>query len=184
MDGSKRSTKANAFFTGFGKNKRIVLYDTLISQHTESEIISILGHEIGHYKLKHMVQNQFLVILHTGILFYLLSLFLNQKGLFTAFYMDHMSIYAGLVFFGILYTPIEFFLNIAFYWFSRHNETQADRFAVRTTKTPEALIQAFKKLSVHNLTFPTAHPFYVLFNFSHPPLLKRIHDIQLFSANL
>lgn len=184
MDGSKRSTKANAFFTGFGKNKRIVLYDTLISQHSESEIVSILGHEIGHYKLKHMIQTQILMILHTGILFYLLSLFLTKKELFEAFYMEKMSLYAGLLIFGVLYTPIEFFLNILLNWISRHNETQADQFAVQTTRTPEALIQALKKLSARNLTFPTAHPFYVLLNFSHPPMLKRIQQLQLFSKKL
>lgn len=184
MDGSKRSTKTNAFFTGFGKHKRIVLYDTLLSQHSESEIISILGHEIGHYKLKHIVQKQIIVILHNGILFFFLSLFLTRKELFDAFYMDYLSIYAGLLFFGLLYAPVDFFLNIGFHWISRHHESQADRFAVKTTQTPEALIQAFKKLSTQNLAFPTAHPLYVLLNFSHPPMLKRIQDIQLLAKNI
>jgi STE24 endopeptidase len=178
MDGSKRSAKSNAFFTGFGANKRIALFDTLIDKHTTSEMVAILAHEIGHYKKRHILQGTVISILHTGILFFLLSLFLDSSGLFQAFYMEEMSIYAGFLFFGLLYTPIELVLSIIMQAFSRKKEYEADRFAANTIDAPVNLIDALKKLTATNLSNLTPHPFYVFLNYSHPPLLKRIIAVQ------
>lgn len=178
MDGSRRSTKSNAFFTGFGKNKRIALFDTLIEKHSVRELVAVLAHEIGHYKKKHIIQGLVISIVHTGVMFYLLSIFISHEGLFEAFYMQEMSIYAGLVFFGLLYAPIEFILSIVLQMFSRKNEYEADRFAAETTDDPESMIEALKKLSVHNLSNLTPHPLYVFFNYSHPPILQRIRALR------
>lgn len=178
MDGSKRSSKSNAFFTGFGSNKRIVLFDTLIAQHTAPEMVAVLAHEVGHYKRKHILQGTIISIVHTGVLFYLLSLFLSNQGLYQAFYMNQEPIYAGLLFFGLLYTPIELILSIAMQMVSRKHEYEADRFAAETIGEPLSLIDALKKLSATNLSNLTPHPFYVFLNYSHPPLLQRIRAIQ------
>lgn len=178
IDGSKRTTKSNAFFTGFGKNKRIALYDTLVEKHTEEEILVILAHEIGHYKKKHILIGMFISIVHTGILFFLLSLFLKSLGLYQAFYMQNIPIYAGLIFFGLLYSPIELLLSIIMNIKSRKNEFQADRFAVTTTKLYEDMINALKKLSLNNLSNLTPHKFYVFLNYSHPTVLERIRAIK------
>ena len=178
MDGSKRSGKSNAFFTGFGKNKRIVLFDTLIQQHTVQELVAVLAHEMGHYKKKHILQGMLLGILQTGIMFFLLSLIISYQGLFEAFYMKHVSVYAGLIFFGMLFAPIDFFVGILMQVRSRANEYQADRFSAETTKDPQAMIHALKKLSVHNLSNLLPHPFYVFLNYSHPPVLQRIETIE------
>jgi len=178
MDGSKRSTKSNAFFTGFGKNKRIALFDTLIQKHTVEELVSILAHEIGHYKKKHIRQSMLIGFVHTGILFYLLSVFVNHQGLFDAFYMQHVSVYAGLLFFGMLYTPLEMILSIFLNIFSRRNELQADHYAGETTQGWQDMISALKKLSMDNLSNLTPHPFYVFLNYSHPPVLERIKKLS------
>jgi STE24 endopeptidase len=174
IDGSRRSAKSNAFFTGFGKNKRIALYDTLMDQHTTEELVAILAHEIGHYKKKHVIRRLLTGILQTGVMFYLLSIFLSHEGLFDAFYMQHMSVYAGLIFFGMLYGPIELILSIGSNIWSRRNEYQADRYACKTTGESEPLIIALKKLTVNNLSNLTPHPFYAFLNYSHPPMLQRI----------
>lgn len=177
MDGSKRSSKSNAFFTGFGKNKRIALYDTLIDNHTDDELVAVLAHEIGHYKKKHIIKNMAISIVQTGVMFFLLSVFLNSRGLFDAFYMEQMSVYAGLIFFGMLYTPIDMILSMGMQILSRKYEFEADRFA-STTYRPEPMIDALKKLSKDNLSNLTPHPFYVFLNYSHPPVLQRIHAIR------
>ena len=174
MDGSKRSAKSNAFFTGFGKNKRIALFDTLIEQHTVKEMVAVLAHEIGHYKKKHIIIGLITGIIHTGLMFFLLSIFISHRGLFDAFYMDNISIYAGFIFFGMLYSPIELLLSIGSHLLSRRNEYQADRYACDTTGDRESMILALKKLSVHNLSNLTPHPFYVFLSYSHPPVLQRI----------
>jgi len=178
IDGSKRSSKSNAFFTGFGKNKRIALFDTLIEKHTVPELVSVLAHEIGHYKKKHVITGMLISILHTGVLFFLLSLFFTQKGLFDAFYMTQISVYAGMLFFGMLYAPVEMILSILMHMLSRHHEFQADRFAIETTGDANAFINALKKLSAHNLSNLTPHPFHVFLNYSHPPVLQRIQTMQ------
>lgn len=177
MDGSKRSSKSNAFFTGFGKNKRIALYDTLIENHEDDELVAVLAHEIGHYKKKHIIKNMTISIAQTGIMFFLLSIFLNSEGLFDAFYMEQMSVYAGLIFFGMLYAPIDMIVSIFMQVLSRKYEFEADEFA-STTYKKEPMIEALKKLSKDNLSNLTPHPFYVFLNYSHPPVLERIKAIR------
>ncbi len=178
MDGSRRSAKANAFFTGFGRNKRIALFDTLIEKHSVPGLVAILAHEIGHYKKRHIIQGLVLSILHAGLLFYLLSVFIRQRGLFEAFYLGHPSIYAGLVIFGLLYAPLEMVLSVLLEIRCRRNEYEADRYAAETTRDHDSMIQALKLLSLHNLSNLTPHPFYVFLNYSHPPILKRIEALR------
>ncbi|PWN08256.1 M48 family metallopeptidase [Rhodohalobacter mucosus] len=178
MDGSKRSSKSNAFFTGFGKNKRIALFDTLIEKHTTEELVAVLAHEIGHYKKKHIVKNMVITVLHTGIMFALLSLFLQVPALFDAFFMEQMSVYAGLLFFGLLYSPVESILGIFMQRLSRKHEYEADRYAANTIEKPEEMVNVLKKLSKDNLSNLTPHPFYVFLNYSHPPVLRRIEEIR------
>ena len=178
IDGSKRSTKSNAFFTGFGRNKRIALFDTLKDKHTVPEIVAVLAHEVGHYKKKHILQGMLMSILHTGIVLCLLSIFLGFPGLYEAFYMKQPSIYTGLLFFGLLYAPIEMVLSIVMNIWSRRMEYEADKFTTQTIEKPGSLINALKKLSADNLSNLTPHPFYVFLNYSHPPLLQRIQAIQ------
>jgi STE24 endopeptidase len=178
MDGSKRSAKSNAFFTGFGKNKRIALFDTLIENHTTDELVAVLAHEIGHYKKKHIVKNMTISVLHTGIMFALLSIFLQVPALFDAFFMEEMSVYAGLLFFGLLYSPVESLLSIFMQMMSRKHEYEADHYAATTIRNPEKMVSVLKKLSKDNLSNLTPHPFYVFLNYSHPPVLKRIESIR------
>jgi STE24 endopeptidase len=178
MDGSRRSAKANAFFSGFGRNKRIALFDTLIARHSVPGLVAILAHEIGHYKKKHIIYGLALGILHAGVLFYLLSFFIRQTGLFEAFYLERPSIYAGLVIFGLLYAPLEMILSVLIHMRSRRNEYAADRYAAQTTKDPDSTIQALKLLSRHNLSNLTPHSLYVFLNYSHPPILKRIEALH------
>jgi STE24 endopeptidase len=178
MDGSKRSSKSNAFFTGFGKNKRIALYDTLIENHTTEELVAVLAHEIGHYKKKHIVKNMTISIVHTGFMFVLLSIFLQVPALFDAFFMEGMSVYAGLLFFGLLFSPVETILGIFMQQMSRKHEYEADHFAASTIEKPEEMANVLKKLSKDNLSNLTPHPFYVFLNYSHPPALSRIEAIR------
>lgn len=178
IDGSKRSSKSNAFFTGFGKNKRVALYDTLIENHSVPELVAVLAHEIGHYKKKHIIKGMITSVVHSAVLFFLLSIFLNQKGLFDAFYMDEMSVYAGLILFGMLYAPIEMVLSVFMQMSSRKHEFEADAYAAETTGKPEDMVSTLKKLSKDNLSNLTPHPWYVFLNYSHPPVLQRINAIR------
>ncbi len=178
MDGSKRSTKSNAFFTGFGKNKRIVLFDTLIKDHAPDELVAVLAHEMGHFKKKHIQRRLIFGIFQMGVVFYLLSLFISQNTLFQVFHVEKTSVYAGLVFFSILFSPVDLVLSIVMQFFSRKDEYEADRFAALTTQKAEPLITALKKLSAHNLANLTPHPFYVFLNYSHPPLAERIGALE------
>ena len=178
VDGSKRSSHSNAYFTGFGSNKRIVLFDTLLKNHTDDEIIAIIAHEVGHYKKKHIVTNTVISIFSIGIMFYLLEFFIKNQLLFDAFKMDYISNYAGIVFFSILYSPINVFLSIVLNAYSRKNEFDADKYSVETIDDKKNLILALKNLSVSNLSNLNPHPFYVFLNYSHPPILKRIEAIQ------
>ncbi len=182
MDSSKRSTKSNAFFTGFGDNKRIVLFDTLIKEHTTDELVAVLAHEMGHFKKKHILKRIFLAILQMGLIFFLISVFIHSDGLFDAFFMDHKSIYAGLIFFGMLYSPIDFFISMIMQAVSRKDEYEADRFAAETIHNKEDMINALKKLSVHNLSNLFPHWLYVFFNYSHPPVMERIKAIRKLSV--
>ena len=179
MDGSKRSTKSNAFFTGFGRFRRIVLFDTLIEKHTVEELVSVLAHEMGHYKERHIFKSMAISILTTGLMFYILSLFINNRELFAAFKMEETSIYASLFFFGFLYTPIEMILSIFGKLLSRKYEYDADGYSVKTYKKPDSMIEALKKLSVENLSNLTPHPLKVFISYSHPPVIKRIQAIRM-----
>jgi STE24 endopeptidase len=180
MDGSKRSAKSNAFFTGFGKNRRIVLFDTLIDKHSVDELVAVLAHEMGHFKKKHILKNLCIGIVQAGVMFYILSIFISYPGLFNAFYVEQVSVYAGLVFFGIIYAPLDSLLALALHALSRRHEYEADRFAVQTRGEKAAMIEALKKLSVHNLSNLQPHPFYVFLHYSHPPVLRRIQAIEEF----
>jgi len=178
IDGSKRSTKSNAFFTGFGKNKKIALYDTLLENQTNNEILAILAHEIGHYKKKHISKSMIISVLHTGVLLFLLQYFLGSKELFEAFFMENMSVYSGLIFFSLLFAPIEMILSVLMNILSRKNEYEADRYAKENGNLEEHLISALKKLSVNNLSNLTPHPFYTFLNYSHPTVLDRINALK------
>lgn len=178
MDGSKRSTKANAYFTGFGRRRRIVLFDTLIAKHSIDALVAVLAHEMGHFKEKHILKMLAIGIVQTGVMFYILSWFITYHGLFEAFYVKEPSVYAGLIFFGMLFSPISALLGIAVNALSRHHEFAADRFAVTTAPVGFALADALKKLSVDNLSNLQPHPFFVFLNYSHPPVLKRVEAIE------
>lgn len=178
MDGSRRSGKSNAFFSGFGKTKRLVLFDTIMENHSIDEIISIIAHETGHYKKKHILMSSLLGIFQSGIMFYLLSLFITHKDLFSAFYVNEISVYAGIVFFGMLYSPVAFFVEIVMLMISRRNEFQADEFAVNTIEKRESLVKTLKKLSSDNYSNLTPHPMNVVLSYSHPPIIERIKRIN------
>ncbi len=178
IDASRRSTKSNAFFTGFGRFRRIALFDTLIEKHTTEELVSVLAHEIGHYKKRHVLKMLAISVLTTGLMFFILSFFLNNQGLFAAFSMARTSVYASLVFFGFLYSPINMIFSVLSQILSRKHEYEADRFAISTYKHPEAFITALKKLTVDNLSNLTPHPLKVFLGYSHPPVLKRIEAIR------
>ncbi len=179
MDGSKRSSKANAFFTGFGRNRRIVLFDTLIEKHSPDELVTVLAHEMGHYKLGHIPRMMVASIAQTGVLLWVLSLFIRNPGLFAAFKMDSISIYASLVFFGFLFAPINTIISIAMNFMSRRHEFEADRYSAQTTSRAEAFIAALKRLSVDNLSNLTPHPLKVFLDYSHPPVLERIRALSV-----
>jgi STE24 endopeptidase len=179
MDGSRRSAKSNAFFTGFGRLRRIVLFDTLIAKHTSDELVSVLAHEVGHCKKKHILKHIIFTTLSSGLMFFILSWFINNPGLFAAFKMQEISVYAGLLFFGFLYGPINMLTSILETFFSRKHEYEADSFAVDTYKNPQAFISALKKLSVNNLSNLTPHPLKVFLDYTHPPVLKRIEAVRL-----
>ena len=182
MDGSKRTTKSNAYFTGIGSNKRIVFFDNLIENFDNDEIMTILAHEMGHYKLKHIIKRMIASFFTTGIMFFLLSLFIKNQMLFDAFKMDNLSIYASIVFFGLLYSPINMVMSLINKFISRKNEHEADIFAVKTTGKPESFIKALKKLSLNNLTNLTPHPVTVVLNYSHPPVLDRIRKVRKYTG--
>ena len=178
IDGSRRSAKANAFFTGFGSRKRIALFDTLIEKQTTPELVAIVAHEVGHYKRRHILKGLALSFAHTGALFWLLSLFLDQQGLFDAFSVSEPSVHAGLVFFGLMFTPIELVLSVLVNRLSRRYEFEADAFAADTTGSAEPMIAALKKLSADSLSNLTPHPLQVFLHHSHPPVLERITALR------
>lgn len=177
MDASRRSAKSNAFFTGFGKFRRIVLYDTLAKKHPPEEILATIAHETAHYKLKHIPKNVAVSILATGLMFFILSRFIGNRSLFAAFGVRELSIYAGIVFFAFLYSPIDLILSLVGNSLSRRFEFAADEFAARTTGRPEAMSAALKRLSVDNLSPLTPHPLKVFFSCRHPPVLARIRKL-------
>ncbi len=178
MDGSKRSTKANAFFTGFGKYKKIVFFDTLIEKLTTHELLAVLAHEMGHYKLHHILKNVVASVLQIGIMFFLFSLFLDNRELSRAFGVEHVSLHASLVFFGFLYSPINLLVSIVFNIASRRHEYAADAYAAETTGAGAPLIAGLKKLCAANLANLSPHPWMVFLKYSHPPVLARIGRLK------
>ena len=178
MDGSKRSSKSNAFFTGFGRHRRIVLFDTLIAGHTTDELVAVLAHEMGHYRMRHILKMMALGILQTGMLLFLMSLVIHTPALVEAFYIEQPSVHAGLVFFGLLYAPVDFFLGLIGHCVSRRHEFAADRFSATTTGKTRPMVEALKKLSLHNLSNLSPHPLYAFLNYSHPPVLQRIEALE------
>jgi len=177
IDGSKRSTKANAYFSGFGPKKRIVLYDTLQNELTDEEIVSVLAHEIGHYKKKHILFTLILSVFLTGLILFLFSLVVNNPLLSRALGAQSTSFHLGLIVFGILYSPLSLIIGLFTNYISRRNEFEADRFVTENFK-PEILASALKKLSVKNLSNMMPHSAYVFFHYSHPPLLHRLEKLE------
>ena len=177
IDGSKRSSKANAFFSGLGKKKKVVLYDTLIEKHSEDELVAIFAHEVGHYKKKHIQQSLILSIFQTGVMLFILSLLILNTELSIALGGSQMKVHLNLIAFGMLYSPISMIIGLAMNVVSRKNEYEADRYAV-TTASGLSLASGLKKLSSDNLSNLQPHPAYVFFNYSHPPLLERLAAIS------
>ena len=177
IDGSKRSSKANAFFSGLGSRKTIALYDTLIEKHTEDELVAVLAHEVGHYKKKHILTSLILSILQLGLMCFLFELCLNEENISRALGSDKVVFHLGLVGFGILYSPIGTIVGIFMNILSRKNEFEADAYAKKTFEG-SSLELALKKLSVDNLTNLYPHPLYVFIHYSHPPLLKRLEALN------
>ncbi|MBI9059406.1 MAG: M48 family metallopeptidase [Labilibaculum sp.] len=178
MDGSKRSSKGNAYFSGLGAKKRIVLFDTLINDLSKEEIVAVLAHEIGHYKKKHTLSGIILSLLQTGLMFYIFSLIIANPLLSEAFGATQHGFHLGLIAFGILYSPISTFLGLGMNVLSRKNEYEADDYALKNYDA-KALGNALKKLSVSSLSNLTPHPLYVFFYYSHPSLLQRLKALQL-----
>ncbi|WP_273566480.1 M48 family metallopeptidase [Maribacter halichondriae] len=177
IDGSKRSTKANAYFSGFGKEKRVTLYDTLINDLEEDEIVAVLAHEVGHYKRKHILFNLVASIVTTGLTLYILSLFINNPDISLAIGVTRPSFHAALIGFGILYRPISELTGLIMNYLSRKFEYQADDYA-KNTFGAEPLITSLKKLSKNSLSNLTPHPAYVFMHYSHPPLIQRIKNLR------
>lgn len=183
IDGSKRSTKANAYFTGFGKHKKIALFDTLIDKSTTPEILAILAHEIGHFKLGHIKQRLFVGILQMALIFFLIGLATDKNGIFAkhlhdVFFVNQISTHTGLVFFMILLEPASKLLSVLANAWSRKHEFEADAYAAKSTGTPEALAASLKKLSSDHLSHPAPHKLRVILDYSHPPLLQRLQALN------
>lgn len=180
MDGSKRSTKANAFFTGFGRFRRIVLFDTLLEKHNTNELVAVLAHEIGHFKKKHVIKFLFISLISSGLMFYVFSLGINHDFLFSAFAVPEKSIYASLVFLAFLYSPISMILGVITNSLSRKFEFEADNYAATTTGAAQDLIIALKKLSIDSLSNLNPHPLKVFLEYSHPPVSARIKKLSIY----
>lgn len=178
MDGSKRSTKANAFFTGFGKLKRIVLFDTLIAKHTVTELVAVLAHEIGHYRLKHIQRQLIVSVITLGVTLWLFSIAMGSPLLFQWFGVSTPSTYLGLLLFSMALSPISRILGLYSLSLSRKYEFEADRYSIETYSNPEALAEALKRLSVENLSNLTPHPLKVFLEYTHPPVLERLKAIK------
>jgi STE24 endopeptidase len=177
IDGSKRSTKSNAYFSGFGPKKRIVLFDTLLKEFSDEEIVAVLAHEIGHYKKKHVLLTLVFSFILTGFMLFLFSLVANNPQLSGALGAENSSFHLGLIVFGILYSPLSLVIGMASNYISRKNEFAADRF-VKEHYDATFLSGALKKLSVKNLSNMLPHPAYVFFHYSHPPLLQRLENLE------
>ncbi|MHA7130909.1 M48 family metallopeptidase [Algoriphagus namhaensis] len=177
MDGSKRSAKANAFFSGFGRRKKVVLYDTLIEQHTPDELVAVLAHEIGHYKKKHILSSMVASILQIGLLLFVLAQFIYNEPMSLALGGAEWSVELNLIGFIMLFSPISMLIGIGMNWLSRKNEFEADAFA-KETFAGQPLAEALKTLSIKSLSNLNPHPWYVFVNYSHPPLLERLEKLE------
>ncbi|MFC5192053.1 M48 family metallopeptidase [Algoriphagus aquatilis] len=177
MDGSKRSSKANAFFSGFGKRKKVVLYDTLLEQHPPDELVAVLAHEIGHYKRKHILWSMILSVLQVGLMLFLLAQFIFSEQMSVALGGIEWSAELNIIGFTMLFAPISMVLGIGMNWLSRKNEFEADAYA-KTTFDGKPLAEALKTLSVKTLSNLNPHPWYVFVNYSHPPLLERLERLE------
>ncbi|MCG8575050.1 MAG: M48 family metallopeptidase [Flavobacteriales bacterium] len=177
IDGSKRSTKANAFFSGLGPRKTIALYDTLIEKHSNEELVAILAHEVGHFKKKHILVSMIISILQMGLMIFLFEQFIKIPEVSQALGAETTTFHIGLIAFGIVLSPVNLITGIFMSVLSRKNEYEADDFAKETYQA-EPLIEGLKKLSVDNLANLHPHPFYVFVHYSHPPLLKRIANLR------
>lgn len=177
MDGSKRSKKANAFFSGIGKKKKIVLYDTLIENHTTEELVAVLAHEVGHFKKKHIIWSLVLSVVQIFFMLFVLSLMISNENLSLALGGSQQAIHLNLLAFGILFSPISGITGLLMSIYSRKNEFEADAYA-RETYDGNALSNALKKLSVDSLSNLYPHPAYVFFHYSHPPLLQRLDKLK------
>jgi STE24 endopeptidase len=178
IDGSRRSTKANAFFTGFGARKRVALFDTLLHKLAPDEIVAVVAHEVGHYKCGHIIQGMAIGILRMGATFFLVSVLLGRPELYEAFGVGIPSVYAGLVFATLVLTPLEVVSSVLMQAWSRRNELEADAFAVTTTGTGARLASALRGLAADSLANLTPHPLYVALHYSHPPLPVRIRALE------
>jgi STE24 endopeptidase len=178
VDGSRRSTKANAFFTGFGRRRRIALFDTLLTALDPGAVVAVVAHEVGHWKRGHVPKGIALGVLHLGALCFLLHLVVGQPAVFAAFGIAQPSAHAGLVLLGLLLAPVELVLSILLHAWSRRNEREADRFAVETTADGPALARGLKRLSADSLANLTPHPLTVLLEYSHPPVLERVRALD------
>ena len=178
MDGSKRSAHSNAYFTGFGKSRRIAIFDTLVEKHSTKEIVSVVAHEVGHYKLKHILQGTIIGIIETGIMLFAFNLIMNDISLFNVFGVNQLWVHAGLVFFSMLYAPVSMLTSIVTTAISRKNEFEADKFSLDTTSDGQALISMLIGLSANNLSHLTPHPMKVFLSYSHPPVIDRIKAVD------
>ena len=179
MDGSRRSAHSNAYFSGFGKSRRIALFDTLLDKHSTEEIVSVVAHEVGHYKKKHIVTGTALGILETGFMLFVFNYFITDLELFKVFGVEKTSSYCGLIFFGMLYSPVSLLTSIFTTAMSRKNEFEADAYALETTKKEEPLVSMLKGLAASNLSHLTPHPLMVFLSYSHPPVSERIKAVKL-----
>ena len=183
IDGSRRSTKGNAFFAGFGRNKRIALYDTLVEKHPEPELLAVLAHEIGHFKKRHIVQRLVAAVVQLAVLFLCMGLVLTNAGLAEAFGLKGPTLWLGFVFFMILFEPVQLLIGIAGNVWSRRHEFEADEYAASVTGGPEAMTGALKRLARDSLSNLTPHPLYVFLHYSHPPMLERLAALRGLGRN-
>jgi STE24 endopeptidase len=178
IDGSKRSTKANAFFAGFGRHKRIALYDTLIEKHPEPELIAVLAHEIGHFKCRHIMQRLIVAVAQMALLFLLMGFFMKNERLHEAFGVAQPSVWLSFVFFMLLFEPVQSVISVFGNLWSRRHEFQADAYAARITGSPQPLMSGLKRLARDTLANLTPHPFYAFLHYSHPPMRQRLAALE------
>lgn len=177
IDGSKRSSRSNAYFSGFGSRKRIVLYDTLIQNHTADEIMAVVAHEIGHYRKRHILKGLIFSVLQTGLILFLFSLIIDNQLIYKALGSERMSFHLGLIVFFFLYSPVSAIISLGGNYISRQHEFEADYFAKSFT-SGASLAKALRKLASENMADLTPHPLYVLFHYSHPPLADRLKRLE------